>query len=89
MFTRQFVSGPEDHLKLFQCLKQVFTRQFVSGPEDHFTIDDVDYAFITDIRKISKSTNTQSLGNCGGACVLVSGMGVFMGNCGGACVWNG
>ncbi|KAK7092585.1 poly(A) RNA polymerase, mitochondrial-like [Littorina saxatilis] len=35
--------------------------QALAGPSDHFTIDDLDYAFVTDITQINKSTNTQSL----------------------------
>ncbi|XP_076455791.1 poly(A) RNA polymerase, mitochondrial-like [Babylonia areolata] len=35
--------------------------QDLAGPGDHFIIDDVDYAFVTDVSKVPKSTNTQTL----------------------------
>ncbi|KAL8570165.1 hypothetical protein ACOMHN_030961 [Nucella lapillus] len=35
--------------------------QGLAEPEDHFIIDDVDYAFVTDVSKVPRSSNTQSL----------------------------
>jgi hypothetical protein len=34
----------------------------VSGPGDHFLIDDIDYAFVTDVSKVPRSINQQPLG---------------------------
>lgn len=35
---------------------------FLSEPEDHFQVDGVDYAFVTDVQKLTPSKNNQKPG---------------------------
>ncbi len=37
-------------------------EMFIAGSEDVFEIDSVTFSFVTDVRKLSKSTNTNTLG---------------------------